>query len=122
VHIPTSISTTSASNLTYATYANIRFAQPPTGDRRFRAPVTPPPKAHGIQDGKYPLNFTDCMMTAPPYYPFAFAGTSWGHEDCLFLDVKVPAGVKKGDKVPVLHWLYGAGVWYTSRFRWRYKS
>jgi len=110
VHLPTYQNTT-ASNLTYATYANIRFAQPPTGQLRFRKPVTPPPQEKQIQDGKYSLGTTDCLITVPSYYPFpGVNGTSWGHEDCLFLDVKVPEGVRVGDNVPVVHWLYGSGV------------
>jgi carboxylesterase type B len=62
-------------------------------------------------DGKYPQNATDCLISVPSYYPFPrINGTSWGSEDCLFLDVKVPEGVRAGDNVSVLHWFYGSGV------------
>ena len=30
-------------------------------------------------------------------------------EDCLYVNVQRPAGVKKGDKLPVLFWIYGGG-------------
>ena len=36
------------------------------------------------------------------------SGKTWGSEDCLFLNVIVPEGVKEGDKVPVLHWVLGS--------------
>jgi hypothetical protein len=109
-HIPTYTNTT-ITNITYATYANIRFAQPPTGELRFRKPVTPPLKESRIQDGKYTQNATDCLIATPSWYPLpGINETSWGREDCLFLDVKVPEGIKAGDKVPVLHWFFGAGV------------
>jgi carboxylesterase type B len=32
-----------------------------------------------------------------------------GREDCLSVTVQRPAGVKKGDKLPVLFWIYGGG-------------
>ena len=72
----------------------------------------PPPFNDTIQDGSYPQYATDCLHSIPSYLEFApgVNGTSWGSEDCLFLDVKVPEGVAEGDNVPVLHWLYGGGV------------
>ena len=110
-HAPTSISQTSSQNISYATYSNIRFAQPPVGDLRYRAPRTPPPRSEGIQNGSVPLNSTNCAQSIPPFAPIVpgLNGTSWGSEDCLFLDVKVPAGAQ-GKSLPVLHWLYGGGV------------
>lgn len=32
-----------------------------------------------------------------------------GQEDCLTMSVQRPAGVKKGDKLPVLFWIFGGG-------------
>ncbi|KIX09168.1 uncharacterized protein Z518_00247 [Rhinocladiella mackenziei CBS 650.93] len=88
-------------------YKNIRFAQPPTGDLRFKWPQQP---VHhdGIQNGTLAHGST-CISSAPAYVPFPpFNGTHFGSEDCLFLDVYVPQSVKAADKVPVLHWLYGS--------------
>jgi carboxylesterase type B len=103
-------------NISYATYANIRFAQPPTGDLRYRAPQTPPPHIEGIQNGSVPFNSTNCMQSIPPYFEPApgITGISWGSEDCLFLDVKVPEGAT-GKKLPVLHWFYGGGFFFGAK-------
>lgn len=102
---------TTTNNISYATYSNIRFAQAPLGDLRFRAPQVPPPSEQDVQNGIVPLNSTNCIQSIPHnFFEGVLNGTSWGNEDCLFLDVIVPEGVKEGDNVPVLHWLYGGGV------------
>jgi carboxylesterase type B len=107
-HRPTYTNTTK-SGQNVLSYMNIRFAQPPTGPLRFKKPVVPPHYSEGIQDGLYPPLFTDCISAAPPEVPFpGINGTAWGHEDCLFLNVLVPEGVKPGDDVPVLHWITGS--------------
>jgi carboxylesterase type B len=43
----------------------------------------------------------------PAYIPYPGNGSTRGREDCLFLDVYVPEGVKPGDRVPVLHNFHG---------------
>lgn len=35
-------------------------------------------------------------------------GSTWGSEDCLFLNVIKPKNAKEGDKLPVLHWVVGS--------------
>ena len=108
-HVPTFTNTTT-SGLRVAVYKNIRFGNPPTGELRFRKPDTRLQHQSGVQDGKAQLNTPGCLSTAPWYIPFLdINGTSWGHEDCLFLDVYVPEGVKPGEKVAVLHWYVGSG-------------
>lgn len=115
-HAPTIVNTTSSYNISYATYANIRFAQPPVGDLRFRKPKTPPPNNATVQNGIYERNATDCLISIPPGLAIApgVEGASWGSEDCLFLDVKIPEGAR-GAKLPVLHWLYGGGYIFGSK-------
>ena len=113
-HAPTFTNTTFGHGLTYATYRNIRFAVPPTGELRFRAPITPPPASSSIQDGIAPQNSTNCIQTLPTWFKDipGLNGTTWGSEDCLFLDVIVPEGLslsKSSAGAPVLHWLYGGG-------------
>lgn len=107
VHVPTQVSNLT-SGLKYADYYNIRFAQPPLGDLRFRKPEVPPPTQNGIQNGSAGLFETNCVSSVPPHVPIPKNGTAWGQEDCLYLNVRVPEGVKEGDNVPVLHWLYGS--------------
>lgn len=123
-HIPTSINTT-ASGLRVAIYNNIRFARSPTGNLRFRAPNTDLPHIDDIQDGTTSPdgpggpggpNDVSCISSAPWYIPFpGLNGTTWGQEDCLFLDVYVPEGVKPGDDVPVLHNFYGSAYAFGSK-------
>lgn len=112
-HAPTSANTTT-SNTKYAIYRNIRFAQPPIGDLRFRRPVTPPPGSVEVQNGVLPKNSTNCVQTWPSWMTVipGLNGTTWGHEDCLFLDIYVPEGLTEASAstgVPVLHWIYGGG-------------
>ncbi|KAK2806228.1 hypothetical protein FQN50_005953 [Emmonsiellopsis sp. PD_5] len=107
VHVPTTVNSTS-SGLSYANYDNIRFAHPPLGPLRFRKPKTPPPKQDGIQNGSAPLFSRDCVAAVPVQFSVpGLEGAAWGNEDCLFLNVRVPEGIKEGEKVPVFHWLYG---------------
>ncbi|PGH06545.1 hypothetical protein AJ79_06484 [Helicocarpus griseus UAMH5409] len=114
-HVPTYINETS-SGFRYANYNNIRFAEPPLGALRFRRPKTPPPKQYGIQNGSAPRFATDCVSAVPGIFPDLGIGTrSWGREDCLFLNVRVPEGAKEGDNLPVIHWVHGSAFVYGSK-------
>ncbi|KAI5782603.1 Alpha/Beta hydrolase protein [Geopyxis carbonaria] len=90
-------------DVSYYVFKNIRFAAPPTGELRFRAP-RPPLKQHGIQNGTVagPTNCASLDDTGKPI----------GSEDCLFLDVYMP--VRKNGRpikkpMPVLANWYGGG-------------
>ncbi|PGH04908.1 hypothetical protein GX51_03204 [Blastomyces parvus] len=114
VHAPTFLNIT-ASGIKLGNYNNIRYAQPPTGNLRFRNPRTPPPRQHGIQNGVMDPS-PDCVSSAHPYVPFpGLNGTHWGTEDCLYLNVRVPEGVKPGDKVPVIHQVSGSAYAFGSK-------
>lgn len=114
-HVPGWLNTT-ATGKRVAVYRNIRFANPPTGPLRFRKPDTDLPYEEGIQDGLLPWGSTDCIASAPATAPFpGVNGTAWGHEDCLFLDVWVPEGIKPGEKVPVIHWFFGSAFAFGSK-------
>ncbi|KAJ6453372.1 Alpha/Beta hydrolase protein [Mycena sanguinolenta] len=39
------------------------------------------------------------------------SNATWFSEDCLRLKVARPAGVKRGDKLPVMVFIYGGGLW-----------
>ncbi|TQV95176.1 lipase [Cordyceps javanica] len=107
-HVPTYVNTT-ASGERVAVYKNIRFANAPTGNLRFRKPDTALPTQDGVQDGKASKANSTCISTAPWMVPFPeINGTTFGVEDCLFLDVYVPQEVRPGDNVPVLHWFTGS--------------
>jgi carboxylesterase type B len=114
-HVPTYINTTSSGHKV-SIYKNIRFANPPVGDLRFRRPNTNLPRIDGVQDGGEHGARRDCVSSAPWYIPFpGINGTTWGGEDCLFLDVYVPDGVRPGDDVPVLHFFYGSAYTFGSK-------
>ncbi|KAH7129028.1 acetylcholinesterase [Dactylonectria macrodidyma] len=122
----------------YYNFSNIRYAAPPLGDLRFRAPVPPAIDRSVIQDGSEsrmcPQNYPPWMATigwVPEYLqsgtvPNATAVTGSPtngsstpprdpsqNEDCLFLDVMVPQGIfekaGQGYGASVLVWIYGGG-------------
>lgn len=106
-HVPTQVINTTCGHQV-AVYRNIRFANPPTGNLRFRSPDTHLSPIPGIQDGHHDGKLA-CISTVPWNFPFPdLAGTTFGQEDCLFLDVYVPEGVNPGDDVPVVHWFVGS--------------
>ncbi|PKY04975.1 carboxylesterase family protein [Aspergillus campestris IBT 28561] len=80
-------------------------------------PVTPPPHEPGVLDGRNHLFKSDCVSSAPKEVSFpGLNGTAWGQEDCLFLNVLVPEGVRpRINRVPVVHWLYGSAYAFGSK-------
>lgn len=120
----------------YYNFSNIRYAAPPTGNLRFRAPKAPKKNRGTIQTGS-PDRI--CAQAGPAwsiiagqFIPEYLQGqtvfnessfnTSTGPappldprttEDCLFLDVLVPKNIfdnaGKGKGAPVLVWIYGGG-------------
>ncbi|MBB5791796.1 carboxylesterase/lipase family protein [Jiangella mangrovi] len=80
----------------HVSYTGIPYAAPPVGERRWEPPARPRPW-QDVRDA-----------TAPsPYCPQLIRRVAVGQEDCLYLDVTAPAGVERGDRLPVLVWLYG---------------
>ncbi|KZT55209.1 putative triacylglycerol lipase [Calocera cornea HHB12733] len=81
-------------------WLGIRFAAPPLGDLRFRAP-RPPLYNSTVQPANTfgPL----CLPTQPAtlYAPIS--------EDCLFLDVFAPSNATAESKLPVFFWIQGGG-------------
>jgi carboxylesterase type B len=102
-------------------YSNIRFASPPLGDLRFKAPKYPP-------DNKLPLPSSapsciqakqDKCLSALPFdetpgcFPDSYGSQS---EDCLFLDVYVPKQAFSMSKpLPVIVWFYGGAYLFGSK-------
>ncbi|KAJ4344782.1 uncharacterized protein N0V89_012526 [Didymosphaeria variabile] len=107
-HVPTWTNITPAGT-ELLNYNNIRYAQTPYGELRFRKPKTPPSYERGYQNGDRTSWVTDCISSAHPGVPFPLInGSTWGSEDCLFLNVIKPKNAKEGDKLPVLHWVVGS--------------
>jgi carboxylesterase type B len=101
------------------TFRNIRFAAPPLGDLRWEKPA-PPLKEEKIQDGSIGHSclgtpFGGVSASLPPGAAAAAASgalpaMSSPSEDCLFLDLVVPAKVLESTEkhqLPVLTWIYG---------------
>ena len=80
-----------------ARYLAIPYAPPPTGERRFRPPGSPPPWP-GVHDGSRP----------GPAAPQAGAPGPTD-EDCLHVNVTVPASATDGRLRPVVVWIHGGG-------------
>lgn len=82
----------------------IPYGLPPVGERRFKRSVEAQPWK-GIREctkmSPRPYDFLDGMMKK------MMKGTNPYSEDCLYLNVWVPANVKPGDKRPVFVWIYG---------------
>ena len=106
-------------------FKNIRYAAPPTGDLRWAKPAAPTPES-GIQDGSYgPI----CIQapTRGPQLEGEGADSPTGgaldqllgdipvpslqeaSEDCLFLDLYVPAKAIEDPslRLPVISWFHG---------------
>ncbi|KAI6380811.1 hypothetical protein MCOR25_001485 [Pyricularia grisea] len=100
-------------------FKGIPFAEPPLGDLRMRPPV-PLKKPLGKFDASSRVSTQCPQVVASPQsggvltqligtllskgllQTIIFAG-----EDCLNINVQRPKGVKAGDKLPVLFWIYG---------------
>lgn len=98
----------------FYTFSNIRYAAPPTGNRRFRppeAPLTDRNEAQSGLSGSFPIQAIPLWRRQGMQ---VMQWTSMGSEDCLFLDVKVPRSVwdgrrTQGKGAAVLVWIYGGG-------------
>ena len=85
-------------------FKGIRFAAPPTGEWRWRAPRPAQPWT-GVQQA---TRFgADCMQT--PFVEDMAPLATQPAEDCLFLNAWRPAGTSAGAGLPVVVWIYGGG-------------
>ena len=87
-----------------SSFKGVPFAAPPVGQLRWRAPQ-PVPGWKGVR--KATTYSADCMQVPFPS-DAAPLGTAPA-EDCLYLNVWRPAGVKADAKLPVMVWIYGGG-------------
>ncbi|GAA6009730.1 hypothetical protein JCM10207_004171 [Rhodosporidiobolus poonsookiae] len=115
-----SISNGTVTGITLPTFSQeaflgIPFAQPPTGDLRFRKPRV------------LEKTFAGGVFEATEYSPFCpgVGGDNIGFEqseDCLTVNVVRPAGTKEGDNLPVGAWIYGGGFQMGGNADQRYNS
>lgn len=87
-------------------YLGIRYAKAPTGRLRWKPPQPLQPWT-GVYhaDRKMP----ECIQVLRPHNINHYFGEEATSEDCLFLNVWVPAGAKAGDRLPVIVFIYGGG-------------
>ena len=86
------------------TFHNIPFAAPPVGSLRFRSPQPPVNMSSwGIQDKT--KAGPSCMVDPKRLINFLAKPS----EDCLQLNIYIPASAKAGDNLPVLVYVYGGG-------------
>ncbi|KAJ3491478.1 hypothetical protein NLG97_g5584 [Lecanicillium saksenae] len=86
-------------------FLGVRYAKPPIGNRRFRAPEDPSSEFE-VQDAtKYRPN---CLGVAEssgkPQVPDSMAA-----EDCLFVNIFKPSNATETSKLPVWVWITGGG-------------
>ncbi|KAJ3906390.1 Alpha/Beta hydrolase protein [Lentinula edodes] len=99
-------------------YLGIPYAEPPVGDRRFRAPLP-------LNIGRIEAETSGKILNATQYPDFCVQGSTGagdaggaGTEDCLKLNVYAPFGAKKGDNFPVLVYFHGGGYVYGNPANW----
>ncbi|KAF9460345.1 Alpha/Beta hydrolase protein [Collybia nuda] len=100
-------------------YLGVPYAEPPLGERRFRAPL--------------PLNTTRIAQTANgaaidarSYPDFCIQGTiglegdagGAGSENCLKVNIYTPVGARRGSNLPVLVYIHGGGYIFGNPRNW----
>jgi para-nitrobenzyl esterase len=85
-------------------YLGLPYAAPPVGDLRWKPPQ-PPAKWKGTRDA---TNFGAHCAQNPVFADMIFQDNG-GSEDCLYLNVYVPATAKSKSKLPVMFWIHGGG-------------
>nr|GAT49217.1 predicted protein [Mycena chlorophos] len=82
-------------------FRGIRFADPPVGSLRWKAPVSPPSKHLGTVDA---TQFGNACIAATQHGPGATTS-----EDCLFGNVYTPINATSNSSLPVLVFFHGGG-------------
>ncbi|CAE6402393.1 unnamed protein product [Rhizoctonia solani] len=99
-----STSPTGQPNSTVTFFGGIRYAQPPLGDLRFRAP----------KDLDETYNPSRTVIDARSWGPICVqqpAKEGLGVEDCLSLNIWKPTSAKAGAKLPVIFYIHGGGFY-----------
>lgn len=86
-------------------YRAIPYAAPPVGERRWQEPQSP--ETWTDVRAATASGARCAQLAAAPGTPHATAAST--AEDCLTLDVTVPAGTSARSRLPVLVWVHGGG-------------
>jgi para-nitrobenzyl esterase len=85
-----------------AVWKGVRYAAPPLGDLRFRAPQPPQPWTEPADASGYG---NACPQPPVPNFPMNLGAGQ--DEDCLTLNVWAPPGTEPGTGKPVMVWVHG---------------
>jgi len=85
-------------------FLGLPYAAPPVGDLRWKPPAPPAPWSGLRNATAFAPRCQQWQIWAD--YIFQDAGPN---EDCLYLNVYVPAGSKPAAKLPVMVWIHGGG-------------
>ncbi|KAG6811481.1 hypothetical protein H0H92_007253 [Tricholoma furcatifolium] len=99
-------------------YLGIPYAEPPLGERRFRAPLP-------LDTARVSREANGTIFNATFYPAFCIQGSTGagdaggaGSEDCLKVNIYMPNGAKKGSNLPVLVYIHGGGYVYGNPANW----
>ncbi|WP_328296770.1 carboxylesterase family protein [Streptomyces sp. NBC_00435] len=81
-------------------FLGVPYAAPPVGASRLRAPREPR-RWSGVREAG--RQAPACLQ----FSPFGLRDPGAVSEDCLYLDVYRPRGVRTGDRLPVILWMHG---------------
>jgi para-nitrobenzyl esterase len=85
-------------------FLGLPYAAPPVGDLRWKAPQ-PAPKWKGERDG---TTYAPHCVQGHVFDDMIFQDAG-EKEDCLYLNIYVPATADKHSKLPVMYWIHGGG-------------
>ncbi|KAF5341393.1 hypothetical protein D9758_012293 [Tetrapyrgos nigripes] len=101
-------------------YLGIPYAEPPVGDRRFRAPAS-------LNETRVAAETNGQVVDATEYPDFCIQGPigfgdqgGAGSEDCLNINVYAPAEATKDSNFPVLVYFHGGGYTSGNPHNWPY--
>ncbi len=83
-------------------FKGVRYAAPPVGELRFRAPQPPQPWTEPADATRF-----GAVCPQPPVPNFPINLGAGPDEDCLMLNVWAPSGTAPGDGKAVLVWVHG---------------
>ncbi|KAK5654972.1 hypothetical protein OQA88_6730 [Cercophora sp. LCS_1] len=92
-------------------FLGMRYAAPPVGDLRWRAPVEPVATTGGAEPA---VQFQPLCLGIGVSYP-----TNGQSEDCLFVNVWAPANATAESRLPVWVFIQGGGYVSLSNANWR---